>query len=145
MKKPNRIARKGDTARTPAQASRRRSLAGEQIGSFVEGKTTHTLHRRGSRFVHAVHCGERIERHPLTFDEALLMVRDKLLFPAIGAAIPHCFSRDLWASVAMNCRSGDHDQSLHIVGANPIEIPAGYKLGNPARCAGVITPILKRN
>jgi hypothetical protein len=67
----------------------------------------------------------RTERRPLSYAEALLLVRDRILLPAIGAAIPPCMRRDLRVSVVMDIpparRGGRHAQQTHIVGATPIE------------------------
>ena len=68
----------------------------------------------------------------ITRDEALIMVRDKILFPAIGAAIPHCFSRDLWVNVTTTLpiarRGRRRGQQLHVVGTNPAKLPMGTTL-----------------
>jgi hypothetical protein len=76
---------------------------------------------------------ERIERQTLSYEAALLLVRERILFPAIHTSIPSCMDRDLWASVYMNLPAGrnraEEKQQHHVVGATTNPIPPGYTIG----------------
>ena len=64
------------------------------------------------------------------------MIRDGILFPAIGSAIPYCMSQDLYASVHTTMVAGRRnrtEEASHIVGVHPMFVPPGMRLYRPER------------